>query len=215
MSPTSDGAASVVLAHPNVLIQEAIAGILRNAGFRVVGHTATWDGLQRLVNEHVPDIILLDCDISEFEPQAIGRLSEKASSAIFVVLTRPQSSAHLRPALESGATGYLSVNLPPQDFVLALRMIEQGHLIVASEMVERFKGELTTEQPPKAKEQLSGREREVLNLVGHGATNREIAGELFISEHTVKVHLRAILNKLNLRNRQQAAAYSAREGTTR
>jgi DNA-binding NarL/FixJ family response regulator len=67
-------------------------------------------------------------------------------------------------------------------------------------------------KPDKNVENLSDREREVLSLVGKGATNREIAEKLIISEHTVKSHLRSILNKLNLRNRQQAAVYAEREG---
>jgi DNA-binding NarL/FixJ family response regulator len=64
----------------------------------------------------------------------------------------------------------------------------------------------------KSKDDISGREREVLQLVCEGATNREIAERLIVSEHTVKVHLRNILNKLNLRNRQQVAAYAVQEG---
>jgi two-component system nitrate/nitrite response regulator NarL len=71
---------------------------------------------------------------------------------------------------------------------------------------------LDADQALKSKDDISGREQEVLQLVCEGATNREIAERLIVSEHTVKVHLRNILNKLNLRNRQQVAAYAVHEG---
>jgi DNA-binding NarL/FixJ family response regulator len=79
-------------------------------------------------------------------------------------------------------------------------------------MVNEVKVELAADQASKNKDDISGREREVLQLVCQGGTNREIAEKLIVSEHTVKVHLRNILNKLNLRNRQQIAAYAVQEG---
>jgi DNA-binding NarL/FixJ family response regulator len=79
-------------------------------------------------------------------------------------------------------------------------------------MANGIKVELAAEQASKSKDDVSGREREVLQLVCQGATNREIAERLIVSEHTVKVHLRNILGKLNLRNRQQIAAYAVQEG---
>jgi DNA-binding NarL/FixJ family response regulator len=96
--------------------------------------------------------------------------------------------------------------------VQALRMLAKGDIIVSQEMANGVKVELAADQTLKNKDDISGREREVLQLVCQGATNREIAESLIVSEHTVKVHLRHILNKLNLRNRQQVAAYAVQEG---
>jgi DNA-binding NarL/FixJ family response regulator len=114
--------------------------------------------------------------------------------------------------LEAGARGYLSVNLTSQEFVQALRLLAKGDIVVSQEMVNEVKVELAADQASKNKDDISGREREVLQLVCQGGTNREIAEKLIVSEHTVKVHLRNILNKLNLRNRQQIAAYAVQEG---
>jgi DNA-binding NarL/FixJ family response regulator len=91
-------------------------------------------------------------------------------------------------------------------------MLAKGSLVVAKEKIEGEEVDLTLEKPAAPREELSERETEVLALVGRGETNREIAEELIISEHTVKVHLRAILNKLDLRNRQQAASYATKIG---
>ncbi|MBE0431302.1 MAG: response regulator transcription factor [Dehalococcoidia bacterium] len=114
--------------------------------------------------------------------------------------------------LQAGARGYLSTNLSSQEFVQSLRMLAKGDMVISQEMVSGVKVELAAEQALKSQEGISGREREVLRLVCQGDTNREIAEKLIVSEHTVKVHLRSILNKLNLRNRQQVAAYAVQEG---
>jgi DNA-binding NarL/FixJ family response regulator len=90
-------------------------------------------------------------------------------------------------------------------------IVNYGANYVASSM-DSIQNDIEPLKPDKNVENLSDREREVLSLVGKGATNREIAEKLIISEHTVKSHLRSILNKLNLRNRQQAAVYAEREG---
>jgi len=129
-----------------------------------------------------------------------------------VILTRPQSAKSLLPAMQAGARGYLSVNLSPQEFVQALRMLSKGDVIVSQEMANGIKEELAACQTLETMDNLSCREREVIKLVGHGATNQEIAEDLFVSGHTVKAHLRNILNKLNLRNRQQVAVYAAQKG---
>jgi DNA-binding NarL/FixJ family response regulator len=83
---------------------------------------------------------------------------------------------------------------------------------VTASTANNVQKDLVTVEPNKPADTLSDREREVLKLIGLGATNREIAEKLMISEHTVKSHLRSILNKLNIRNRQQAAVYAERQG---
>jgi DNA-binding NarL/FixJ family response regulator len=114
--------------------------------------------------------------------------------------------------LQAGARGYLSVNLSSQEFVQALHMLAKGDIVVSQDMATGVKIELDADHALKSRDDISGREQEVLQLVCEGATNREIAERLIVSEHTVKVHLRNILNKLNLRNRQQVAAYAVQEG---
>ncbi|MFW6118678.1 MAG: response regulator transcription factor [Chloroflexota bacterium] len=208
----SNHAESVVIAHHHALICEGIARILQEAGFNVVGQTHTGRSLFQLAVQHNPDIILVDWEVREVAPDNIRILTEKFPRMAVVILTQPQSTEVFLPLLEAGARGYLSVNLSSQEFVQALRMLAKGDIVVSQEMAYGVKVELSADQASKSKEDISGREQEVLQLVCEGATNREIAERLIVSEHTVKVHLRNILNKLNLRNRQQVAAYAVHEG---
>jgi DNA-binding NarL/FixJ family response regulator len=208
----SNHAESIVVAHHHALICEGIAKILQEAGFHVVGQTDTGRSLFQLAMQHNPDIILMDWEVPEVAPETIHVLTEKFPRMAVVILTQPQSTEAFLPLLQAGARGYLSVNLSSQEFVQALRMLAKGDIVVSQEMANEVKVELAADQALKSKDDISGREREVLQLVCEGATNREIAERLIVSEHTVKVHLRNILNKLNLRNRQQVAAYAVQEG---
>ncbi len=211
-SGPSEAGACVILAHPHTLIREGIARILREGNFNVPGMADDVATLHKLAARHKPDIILLDWEISETQADAVSTLRETFPGAAVVVLTRPHASAEFLEALAAGAHGYLSVNLLPEDFVQSLRMLARGSLVVAKEKIEGEEIELNLQKPSAPYEELSEREKDVLALLGKGSTNREIAEELIISEHTVKVHLRTILNKLALRNRQQAAAYAVQTG---
>ena len=203
---------SVVVAHHHALICEGIAKILQEAGFHVVGQTDTGRSLFQLAVQHNPDIMLVDWEVSGVAPDTIRVIAEKLPHMTVVILTQPQSTEAFLPLLQAGARGYLSVNLSSQEFVQALRMLAKGDIVVSQEMADEVKLELAADQALKSRDDISGREQEVLQLVCEGATNREIAERLIVSEHTVKVHLRNILNKLNLRNRQQVAAYAVQEG---
>lgn len=208
----SNHAESIVVAHHHALICEGIAKILQEAGFQVVGQTDTGRSLFQLAMQHNPDIVLMDWEVPEVAPETIHVLTEKFPRMAVVILTQPQLTEAFLPLLQAGARGYLSVNLSSQEFVQALRMLAKGDIVVSQEMANGVKVELAADQALKSRDDISGREQEVLQLVCKGATNREIAERLIVSEHTVKVHLRHILNKLNLRNRQQVAAYAVQEG---
>jgi DNA-binding NarL/FixJ family response regulator len=208
----SNHAESIVVAHHHALICEGITKILQEAGFHIVGQTDTGGNLFQLAMQHKPGIMLVDWEVSGIDPDAIRLLTEKLPHTAVVILTQPQSTEAILPILQAGARGYLSVNLSSQEFVQALLMLAKGDIVVSQEMAHEVKVELAADQAVKSKDDISGREQEVLQLVCQGATNREIAERLIVSEHTVKVHLRHILNKLNLRNRQQVAAYAVQEG---
>jgi RNA polymerase sigma factor (sigma-70 family) len=112
--------------------------------------------------------------------------------------------------LAAGAGGCLSLNLTAEEFIESLNMIRKGDIIVSRGIVEQLVQVL--DQGNDREElfnALSERQREVISLVVNGMTNREIASTLIITENTVKVHLRNILDKLELRNRQQLAAFAA------
>ncbi|MFQ6029497.1 MAG: LuxR C-terminal-related transcriptional regulator [Dehalococcoidia bacterium] len=211
----SDSPKSVLLAHRHTLLREGIACLLREGGFQVVGQTDNVAALKELMTTHHPDVVLVDWELSDGGAEATESLvsmADQQTRSVIAVLTRPQPTETVSTAIKTGVGGYLSVNMSPEEFISALRIVSMGDMVVSREAASDIKNELAGVEPNQPKDDLSGREQEVLNLVSRGATNREIAGNLTITENTVKVHLRRILDKLNLRNRQQAAAFAAQEG---
>lgn len=203
---------SVVLAHPDKLLREGIIRILTEYGFEVVGEASTQQSLYELAVQHTPQIILADLGITEPCTDFIRTLNQKLPDSTIVILTKAEESESCVDALKSGARGYLSAGLSPEEFIQSLHLLARGDVVVSKDMADEVKTELDEHYPVKVLDELTDREREVLKLVGYGSTNREMAQALYISEHTIKVHLRTILNKLNLRNKQQAAAFAVKEG---
>ncbi|MFO8100960.1 MAG: response regulator transcription factor [Dehalococcoidia bacterium] len=203
----------VLVAHQQTLIRESITKMLSGAGFLVHEVTSIEDSLEgKNLPEHF-GIVLLEYPFASFEVATIRKLVEKFPQASLALLISPNQKLDVIPALKAGVKGYLSTNLSSERFLQALNTLEQGMVVLSEEAVEFLQD--SEDDPDGSKSRhtiLSEREGEVLKLVGVGATNREIAERLIVSEHTVKVHLRSILNKLNLRNRQQIAAYAAQEG---
>jgi DNA-binding NarL/FixJ family response regulator len=129
-----------------------------------------------------------------------------------VLVGQPKSSEAIVEAIQAGAQGFLSLDLPLEEFIFRLRLLAQGDFMVSHGLTPSLSQLWEARALAETADELSQREREVLVLVSTGATNEEIAQELIITKNTVKVHLRHLLDKLDLRNRQQLAAYAAREG---
>ncbi len=206
------GAPSVVLCYPYGLVCEGARRILTEAGFKVSGQTQSISDLHQMVIRTKPDLVLLDWEKARDNLNKIHDLARDLPRTSMAVLVPADAAAVHLQSLEAGIRGYLSLSLSVEDFVRSLQMLSRGDIVISRDVVNHMQLSSGQNQPLKWNDGLSDREREVLGLVGRGATNREIAEELIISEHTVKVHLRTILNKLNLQNRQQAAAYAAKEG---
>lgn len=202
----------MVIAHRDTLVRSGIARIIREGGFRVVGEASTEEELHRAVGQHGPDIVLMDHQMPPDYLVVVGRLVADSPRTTVAILARPQSTPAFLPAIEGGARGYLSVDLSPEHFVDSLKAVAMGDIVVSGDMADAVLEQLSAGSGAVAQPELSEREQQVLALVGSGATNPEIAQDLVISPHTVKVHLRSIYTKLRLRNRQQAAAYAVREG---
>jgi len=200
----------VALVHHNTLLREGLCKILEEGGFTVVWQGASASDIHRHVEDCGPGVILLEWDAPGVGTPLVRELSALPGETAVVVITRPDTTDDLSPALEVGAAGCLSVNLNSGDFLLSLRMLAHGDILVSHEMVPAATS--PAERPARLEDSLTPRELEVLQALGRGATNQEIAEELFISPHTVKIHVRRILAKMEFRNRQQAAAYAASEG---
>ncbi|MFO8010425.1 MAG: response regulator transcription factor [Dehalococcoidia bacterium] len=203
----------VVVAHQQTLIRESITKVLSGAGFSVYQVTTILDAIKENSLPSHTDIVLMEYHLSDFEVATIRKLADKYPRASLALLTAPDQRLDVIPALKAGVRGYLSTNLSSEKFLQALNTLEQGTVVMSQDVVEYLRESDDNGNGSGVRHTLlSEREGEVLKLVGVGATNREIAERLIVSEHTVKVHLRSILNKLNLRNRQQVAAYAAHEG---
>jgi DNA-binding NarL/FixJ family response regulator len=201
---------SVLLAHNEQLVREVIAGILQQADFLVLDQTDAIDQLQQRVRQHNPDLLLLDWQLLEGKIDTLHALAKEFPDSQIVILSPSQSLLSVSTLLEAGASGCLSLNLTAEELIGSLNMISKGDVIVSRGIVEQLVQEL--DQGNDREElfnSLSERQREVISLVVNSMTNREIASTLIITENTVKVHLRNILNKLGVRNRQQLAAGAA------
>ena len=211
----------VLVVDDHTLFRRGIATVLADQEeLEVVGEAA--DGLEAIekAKETTPDVILMDLNMPRCSGlDAIQALQAEMPQVNVLVLTVSEMEADLFAAVKFGARGYLLKKSEPEELVHAIFHIAQGGVIVspimAAKLLTEFKDfgvEAEKEVTREAGTDLSPREGEVLQLVAQGATNKEIADSLFISENTVKTHLRNIMEKLHLANRSQAAAYAVKRG---
>jgi DNA-binding NarL/FixJ family response regulator len=162
-----------------------------------------------------PDVILVSSQISDGDSlETIKEMKDRSPGAKVVMITRPGEELNPLNVLKSGARAYLAKNISATDLVKSIELISSGRIIISPVFAEKFITEISSaEKDDKAKtlltkSALSEREMEIVKLIAEGNTNKEIAQKLFIAENTVKVHVKNILNKLELRNRQQLVTYA-------
>ncbi|MGC4848052.1 response regulator [Micromonospora sp. DT15] len=188
--------------HP--VVRDGLRGMFTgDPDFQVVGEAADGSEALALVASLQPDVVLMDLRMPGMDGvTAIGRLARTGSTARVLVLTTYDTDADVLPAIEAGATGYLLKDTPREDLVRAVRAAARGESVLAPSVAGRLMGRLRA----PAEEPLSQRELEVLTLVARGASNREAANRLFISEATVKTHLLHLYAKLGVNDRAAAVA---------
>jgi DNA-binding NarL/FixJ family response regulator len=213
LSRPLDSSPSVLLAHTGRLVREGIAGILQQAGFEVLDQTDAIDQLEQMVRQHKPDILLLEWELLEGQTDTLQALATEFPGSRIVIFSPSQPPPVLRTLLEAGASGCLSLNLSSEELMESLNIIAKGDIVVSRGIAEHLvQGLNPSNDHEELFNSLSERQREIISLIVDGMTNREIASTLIITENTVKVHLRNILDKLDLRNRQQLAAVAAQGG---
>jgi len=211
----------VLVVDDHTLFRRGITAVLANQeSLEVVGEAS--DGLEAIekAKEIAPDVILMDLNMPHCSGlEAIQALQAEMPQVNVLVLTVSEMESDLFAAVKFGARGYLLKKAEPEELIHAIFHIAQGGVIVsplmAAKLLTEFKDlRAGVEREPieEANADLSPREGEVLQLVAQGATNKEIADSLFISENTVKTHLKSIMEKLHLANRSQAAAYAVKRG---
>lgn len=208
----------VLLVDDHALFRAGIASLLRAWGVEVVGEAA--NGLEALAEARRlrPDLVLMDIGMPESDGlEATRLLKAELPDTKIVMVTVSDENEDLFEAVKSGAEGYLLKNMSESELNRTLKAIASGEPALTPSLAARILDEFVRvsregSETAKADDDLTPREREVLQLVAEGSTNREIAAVLVVSESTVSFHVKNILAKLHLKNRAQAVAYAIRSG---
>src|SRR5690349_15931208 len=177
--------------------------------FEVVGEAA--DGIEALTlaDRLRPDVVLMDLRMPGMDGvRAINSLRERGLPSRVLVLTTYDTDSDVRPAIEAGATGYLLKDAPREELLRAVRAAARGESVLSPAVASR----LVAHVRAPAEDHLSERELEVLALLARGASNRDAAAQLFISEATVKTHLLHIYAKLGVSDRAAAVGEAFNRG---
>ena len=209
----------VLLVDDHILFRKGVASLLAShEDIEVIGEAG--DGVEAVAKarETVPDVILMDLSMPKCSGLEATRLVKREMPHVkIIILTVSDDDRDLFGAIKNGADGYLLKNLEPHQLFDMLEGIGRGEApisgVLAAKILQEFRQlDQSLPQQVEASNELTPREIEVLEQVVEGATNKEIAEALVITENTVKIHLRNILEKLHLQNRIQAAVYAVREG---
>jgi DNA-binding NarL/FixJ family response regulator len=196
----------LVVVDDHALFRRGLVGLLEEMpGFKVVGQAG--DGQQALpiIEQAQPDIILLDLNMPVMDGIATLRaLKERKHSARVMMLTISQGDSDLLDAIHAGADGYLLKNTEPEDLRRAIWRVAEGQGALSPEVTAPVLRAISRYSLDARTPLLSDRELEVLKCMADGLTTQKMAGQLFISENTVKTHVRHIFEKLEVSNRAEA-----------
>ncbi|MGW4643136.1 response regulator [Sphaerisporangium sp. NPDC004334] len=199
----------LLIADDHPIVRDGIRGMFAgDPDFEVLGEAG--DGAQAVKRARAlnPDVILMDLRMPGMDGvTAIKELARLGIAARVLVLTTYDTDRDVMPAIEAGATGYLLKDTGRDELVRAVRTAARGEAVLSPSVATRLLGQVRAPADP-----LSAREREVLQLIADGATNREAAARLFISEATVKSHVLHIYAKLGVNDRAAAVATAFRRG---
>lgn len=209
---------TVLIVDDAELFRAALASAFKEAGFEVVATAADAMSAITLSKEHEPDVILLDVLMPGMSGlEIVSTIVSDVPDSAVVLLTSSESEEDLLAAVKAGARGYITKNTPLDRLVDSVREVIDGGAVMSPAMGAKLfeiMGQLlrTRDVVATRKPALTGREIEVLAEVSRGLTSREIAEKLYISENTVKNHIRNVLDKMGLGSRHDAVRYAINEG---
>lgn len=212
----------VLIVDDHALYRRGLQTVLATEeGIEVVGEAA--DGVEAVerAEETLPDVIVMDVSMPKRGGiEACRVIKQRVPSVRILMLTSSEDEAHLFEAIRAGANGYLLKDVPPEEVASGIRGLHHGLSLVSPMMASKLLSEFAqisarAEAPARGSgievPRLTDRELEILKLVARGRANREIAADLFISENTVRNHMRNILDKLQMHSRMEAAMFAVRE----
>lgn len=191
--------------HP--LLHEGLATIIRNQSDLLLVAEASngREAIQRF-REHTPDVTLMDLRLPDMSGiDAMTAIRSEFPDARVIILTTFAGDVEIQRALQAGARAYVLKSMPPKELVEVIRQVHAGKKRIPAEIAAHLAEHYSDEA-------LTGREVEVLREIAGGNRNRDIAGKLFITEETVKVHIKHIMEKLGASDRTQAVAIAVRRG---
>jgi DNA-binding NarL/FixJ family response regulator len=204
----------VLLVDDHNLVRNGLASLLVSHSITVAGEASDGLGALEKTRQLKPDVILMDINMPHCNGLEATRLikTEMPNTKI-IILTVSEDEENLFEAIKSGAEGYLLKDIKSDEFLKLLNGVTKGEAaispVMATKIIGEFKQQALGPGKRSSEDQLSDREKEVLELVSKGDLNKEIASALHITENTVKYHLRNIMDKLHLKNRAAVAAYAA------
>jgi NarL family two-component system response regulator LiaR len=204
----------VLIADDHPIVREGLRLLLAGErGMELAGEAVNGNELVVKARDLKPDVILTDLIMPEKDGlQAIREIHKDSPSAKIIVLTSFAEDDRILAALKAGATGYLLKDSLPEELLAAIRDVYAGKPSLSSPIASKLLHELSAPQEEMDSDELTEREMEVLKLVAKGLSNQEIAQQVGLSEWTVRARVSAILEKLRLSNRTQAALYAIKKG---
>lgn len=208
----------VLVVDDHALFRRGLENVLADElDVEIVGEAADGEQAVQRAIETAPDIVLMDIRMPKGGGiDACRAIKDVVPSAKIIMLTISDEEADLYEAIKAGATGYLLKEIPIDEVASSVRAVQGGQSLISPSMASKLLTEFATMVKRDGREQvpaprLTDREMDVLRLVARGLNNRDIGRELFISENTVKNHVRNILEKLQLHSRMEAVVYAVRE----
>jgi len=208
---------NIILIDDHALFRIGLEGILERRGINVIASLSDGEEGLRLAQIHAPDIILLDMRMPRLSgTQVLKKMRDAGISSPIVMLTTSSEERDLIESLRSGAQGYLLKDMDPDDLVSALHDVTRGKTIVAPELTTVLAkvvqlGDSNQSGDDNPFSELTPREQEILCHVAEGQSNKVIARNLGISDGTVKLHVKAILRKLDVHSRVEAAVIAVEQ----
>jgi DNA-binding NarL/FixJ family response regulator len=204
----------VLIVDDHAVVREGLRSFLElQEGIAVVGEAEDGVVAVAAAEQLRPDVVLMDLVMPNIDGvEAMRQLRERVPAARVIVLTSFLDDDRLLPAIRAGAAGYLLKNAQPQELARAIRTANEGEALIDPAVAARLVDALASGERDDRYDELTPREREVLDLIGRGFSNKRIALELGAAEKTVKNHVSHVLAKLGVADRTQAALYISRVG---